>query len=65
MIIIQQEIVYSRGCFYRIRRWIKGWVNVPDGKFMFGLTGKETYVEKNVIIPQRTFFIHQETNDRS
>ena len=57
MKILHQEVIYSQGCFLRVKRWIKGWVKIPNGKYIIGLTGRETEVVVEIIRPKHTFFV--------
>ena len=55
MVILNEEVIYQDGCFRHVRRWIKGWVEIPGGKYVMGITGKETVVELRVVTSAKTF----------
>lgn len=49
--IVGEQILYEQGCFRRIKFWIKGWVNIPNGQTIWGWSGKETVVVITQIKP--------------
>lgn len=57
--VLGEEIVYRSGSFVRIKRWLRG-VHPKLGTIVHGLTGWETLVEKDVIKPVHTFYVHDE-----
>lgn len=60
--VLDEEIVYQNGPFVRIKRWLRG-MHPTLGTLMRGLTGWETLVEKDVIRPTGTFYIHENNHD--
>lgn len=61
MDVLDQEIIYQNRSFLRVRRWIRG-IYPELGKIIIGLTGWETVVEKDVIIPQQKFNVIELNN---
>jgi len=55
--IINEEVLYSKGCFHRVRRWIRGWIPIPGAKYIQGQTGRETEIEIEIIKASKTFFV--------
>lgn len=52
--ILDEEIIFQRGCFKRVRRWLKG--AYPGlGVIIKGFTGQETVIEQDVIVPMGRF----------
>ena len=48
--ILGEEILYQKGCFVKIRRWLRG--DHPKlGILSPGLTGMETIIEQDIIKP--------------
>ncbi len=48
--ILDEQVLYSKGCFKMVRRWFKG--RHPGlGIIIEGLTGWETVVDQEVIVP--------------
>lgn len=60
--ILDEEIVYQSGSFTRIKRWLRG-VHPKLGTIVRGITGWETLVEKDVIKPANTFYVHEKSDD--
>jgi hypothetical protein len=60
--VLGEEVVYRSGSFMRIKRWLRG-VHPKLGTIVHGVSGWETLVEKDVIKPLHTFYIHENTND--
>lgn len=48
--LLDERIIYTNGCFKRVRRWYKG-AHPKLGLIIKGLTGQETVVEQDVIVP--------------
>ena len=58
MEIIDQKIIYQKGFFKRIRQWIRGWGHrIPDSLQVWGLTGQETLIDREVFVHLHTFFV--------
>lgn len=55
--ILDEQIIYQNGSYRRIKRWIKG-VHPELGIIIFGLTGLETFIEKDVIVPKYVFMVN-------
>jgi hypothetical protein len=55
--LLDERIIYVSGCFKRVKRWYRG-VHAEIGVVIMGLTGLETVVEKDIIIPLQTFFVN-------
>jgi len=55
MVILGKRVVYSGQYLDRVKVWIKGWVNIPGGTYIWGYTGKETEVEADAIKTLHTF----------
>ncbi len=52
--ILDEVILYQKGCFKRVKRWLRG--RHPHlGILIQGYTGIETVVESDVIVPMATF----------
>lgn len=48
--VLDEQVLRSRGCFKVVRRWFKG--QHPElGVIIQGLTGWETVVDQEVIVP--------------
>ena len=60
MEILGEEVVSQGQYIKRIKRWIKGWVKIPGGKFTIGLTGPETEIEISVIGHLKIFKVSYE-----
>lgn len=56
MDILDEQIVHQNGPYKRVRRWIRG-IYPELGTIHKGLTGWETVVEKDVIVPNYTFIV--------
>ncbi len=57
--ILHQMVLFQRGCFQRIRRWLRG--THPDkGTIIHGWTGWETVQEKDRILPLHSFSVGTE-----
>lgn len=54
--ILDEQVVSRNGPFVRIKRWLRG-AHPELGTLMWGLTGWETLVEKDVIRPIHTFIV--------
>jgi len=54
--ILDEEIISRRGCFKRVRRWVKG-AHPSLGVIIKGFTGLETVIEQNVIVPMGRFYV--------
>jgi hypothetical protein len=54
--LLDEQIVYQRGCYKRVKRWFKG--SHPIGVVIKGFTGLETVVEQDVIVPMGTFQVN-------
>jgi hypothetical protein len=54
--VLDEHIVYQNGPFCRIKRWLRG-VHPQHGTIVWGYTGWETLVEKDVIRPAHTFTV--------
>ena len=54
--ILSEKIIYQKGCFRRIQRWLRG-IHPQQGVIIKGYTGWETIVEKDVITPMKTFWV--------
>lgn len=50
--ILDQQIVYQRGSFQRIKRWWRG-IRPGRGTITWGWTGWETVEETDRVIPTR------------
>ena len=48
--ILDEQVLYSKGCFKMVRRWFKG-AHPGLGIIIEGLTGWETVVDYEVIVP--------------
>ena len=58
--LLSEEILEKYGSFERVRQYWKDWhPEIPNAVLIFGLTGKETMVEKDVIRPVRTFVVYE------
>lgn len=56
MDILDEQIVHQNGPYKRVKRWIRGMY--PElGTIHKGLTGWETVIEKDVIVPNYTFIV--------
>jgi len=55
MTILNEEVIYSNGCLRRVKRWVKGWVPGINGKFIVGLTGRETEVVLDIVVASHIF----------
>jgi len=51
--LLDEHIVYQHGCYRRVKRWFRG--AHPIGVVIKGLTGLETVVEQDVIVPMGKF----------
>lgn len=54
--ILNEQVVSRSGSFVRIKRWLRG-VHPELGVIMWGLTGWETLIEKDIIKPIHTFTV--------
>lgn len=59
--VLDEQIVYQNGPFRRVKRWLRG-VHPSLGVITKGLTGLETLVEKDIIVPTRTFHVIENSN---
>ena len=50
--VLDSKVLFKNGSFQIIRYWLRGWVQIKDGLFINGLTGKETVVTRSEVIPQ-------------
>lgn len=58
--ILDEEILYEQGSFRRVKRYLKG--SHPElGKLVRGLTGWETLVEVDVVVPMGIFEVHEQS----
>lgn len=60
--ILDEQIVYQNGPYMRVKRWLRG-VHPKLGTITYGLTGWETLVEKDIIKPNRTFYVYENEHD--
>ncbi len=61
MLEILDEIVLhssETGTYKRVRRWIRGW-HAELGSLIWGITGKETIIETDVVRPIGKFHVMQ------
>jgi hypothetical protein len=62
--ILNEQIVHQNGPYKRVKRWIRG-IYPKLGIIHKGLTGWETVVEKDVIVPNYTFIVVECMNNSS
>lgn len=48
--VLDEQVLYSKGCFKVVRRWFKG-QHPGLGVIIKGLTGWETVVDQEVVVP--------------
>jgi hypothetical protein len=52
--VLDSRVLYSQGCYSRVRYWIAGHVNCRGwgvvSKYIHGITGKETEITMDVIM---------------
>ncbi len=56
MEILSEQIVYQKGSYRRIRRWLRG-IHIELGVIVHGITGLETLVEIDVIVPIKIYLV--------
>lgn len=56
MKVISEIVISQNKSYCRVKRYIEGWYPYL-GTLIFGLTGKETVIETDVIKPSLTIFI--------
>lgn len=56
--VLDEHIIEQRGCFKRVRRWLRG-THPHLGKLHHGYTGWETIQEVEVITAMKTFFVNE------
>jgi len=59
--ILDEQVVSRNGPFMRVKRWLRG-VHPELGVIVWGYTGWETLVEKDVIRPSHTFMVVENTS---
>lgn len=55
--ILDEKVLFRRGCFKRVRRWLKG-AHPGLGVIIQGFTGQETVIEQDVIVPMVRFQVN-------
>lgn len=59
--ILDEHILHQQGSFLKVRMWLRG--RHPNlGTIIFGLTGVETVVERDIIRPMGTFLVTQDAD---
>jgi hypothetical protein len=56
--ILSEKIIHQSGCYRRVQRWLRG-IHPSRGQIIKGYTGWETYEEKDIIRPMKTFWISE------
>ena len=51
--LLDEHVIHQNGCYKRVKRWFRG--SHPIGVTTKGLTGWETIVEQDVIVPMGKF----------
>lgn len=54
--ILDEQILYQKGSFKRVRQYLRGW-HPELGKLHMGWQGRETVVEKEAVAPAATFTV--------
>ena len=62
MDILDEHIVHKNGSYKRVIRWIRG-IYPKLGKIHKGLTGWETVIEEDVIVPHYSFIVVEYKNN--
>lgn len=52
--LLDEKVIYQSGGYRRVVRWLRG-IHPGLGKITMGLTGLETVVEKDYVMPYKTF----------
>jgi len=60
---VGREVIYTQGCFSRVRIWYAGWIPGIHGIFTHGWRGEEqTMVQKDIITAVGTFTVLEASN---
>lgn len=55
--IVGQKILRQNGSLTTVRYWLKGHVHLKGGKWITGITGKETVVTVQELRPVKVFYV--------
>lgn len=55
--LLDEELIFSRGCYRRVRRWYKGSHPELNGTIIVGYTGLETVVVSDSLKPLVEFVV--------
>ena len=52
--VVGAKVTANKGGVWQVKKWVKGW-HPAKGKLTVGLTGKETIITQNGVMPSGTF----------
>ena len=64
--ILNEVVLKKSGAFEKVRKYLKGWHSgIPGAVLIWGLTGKETRIENDVIRPTKTFTVYERKGNKN
>ena len=61
---VGRQVIYTQGCFSRVRIWYAGHIKGVNGVFTRGWKGEDqTMVQKDIIMPVAVFNIQEVNNN--